>query len=170
MVFAISDQQLWRRKTTSPPFTVNAVMKKRAGWGLGAATTRTCCTQLACCRGTVWLSCLLLFRSEDKAVSEGTVPGKQAPTLTPTPLFIYTEAHNCGVPPHLACSEPNVHPLKQSFANPYCPGVVPMLHLQFGGSGLEWRQQLIEWDTSFISFGSWQISDFMHLPYLQELL
>lgn len=111
-IFYFWPTTLWRCKTTSPPFTVNAVMKKRAGWGLRAATTRTCCTQLACCRGTVWLSCLLLFRSEDKAVSEGTVPGKQAPT--PTCLFIYTEAHNCGVPPHLACSEPNVHPLKLS--------------------------------------------------------
>lgn len=47
---------------------------KRAGRRLGAAPLQTCCTQLASCRGAVWLSCLLLFRGEDEAKCLETAP------------------------------------------------------------------------------------------------
>ncbi len=77
---------LYTHKTTSSPFIINTVMEKRAGGGLEAATSQTCCTQLASCRGTVWLSCLLLFRGEDKAVS-----GKQRyPIHTNTHTQLHT--------------------------------------------------------------------------------
>lgn len=111
---------LYTHKTMSSPFIVNTVMKKRAGGGLEAATPQTCCTQLASCRGTVWLSCLLLFRGEDKAVSESRVPGKQrypTPTHPHTCIRMLNHTHTHSPRGALSClarSKPTVQPLKLS--------------------------------------------------------
>lgn len=116
----------YTHKTTSPPFIVNTVKTRAGGRG---CSPQTCCTQLASSRGTVWLSCLLLFRGEDKALSEGRVPGKQRyPPPPPPPIHTctHTQPHTHthtprGTPPCLARSMLTLAALiaQQSLASPF---------------------------------------------------
>ena len=144
MVIAISDHRAFThiRPRLLLLSSTQSWRQGRVG-GPDGATPQTCWTQLASCRGTVWLSCLPLFRGEDKAVSEGRLPGKQRYP------FILTHTHSTNkptprwAPSCLAHPKPTVQPSKLS---------------------CDWPAPLLSWCRAHVTFTVWWQWAGMALP------